>query len=238
MGEYLFADSREPAELLALIEEAIGPGRFHRVTVETADYVIFDHCGHGIGIERKSIADFLCSLGDGRVRRQFSALRDTYHPILLLEGRHGIDSQGYMQYTDRLEGRLRSSGWRHGAVQMALFALQSNGVRIIWTASYQGTVDVLRVLLQRSTEKCLAHQWTWEMIEEAQRDGRGVPSDTSVLWLEPGAGSGGAVLHPLHHREVGARRASAAPRDRPVGERPTGATIGRAKVRAKRKRTA
>jgi ERCC4-type nuclease len=154
----LICDSREPQVLLDRLSEAGVPVK--KAFLITGDYLITDVCGHIIGIERKDMQDFLSSFADRRLSNQLYRLRRTYYPILLVEGFYTLDEHAHICI------RRRPTGWHHAAIQMALFALQSEGIRLIWTTGHPGTVDTLRALHQRAEKRCLLGTQEWGLSDE------------------------------------------------------------------------
>jgi ERCC4-type nuclease len=51
--------------------------------------------GHRVGVERKTVSDFLFSLIDGRLFSQLSSIKQMFsHPLLLIEGEEDIYKEG------------------------------------------------------------------------------------------------------------------------------------------------
>lgn len=184
----LVIDSREPADIAELVARRCGPP-VERLVLPTSDFMFWDRCGCQVGIERKTISDFLGSMTDNRLVSQLTRLRDEFAvPILLLEDSYGLDHKNHIKIGQR------PTGWHHAAVQMALFSLQGNGVYVLQTPTVEGTADVIRVLRARGAEKCL-RQWD---------AGEGVPRDSAILRLERPDGGCGAELRPEDCERMGA----------------------------------
>lgn len=169
----IIADVHEPLGLVERLKQVV-PVEVQ--ALQTADYLIVDKDGCTIGVERKAISDFLSSFGSTRLRTQLARLRRTYRPVLLIEGFYTVDADMHIRL-----GRAKT-GWVHLPVQMALFAIQSAGIRIIWTTSHETTVDVLRGLHHRAGERCLVGLDEWGMEED---DGGGPTGGSDDLRLEP-----------------------------------------------------
>lgn len=179
----IIADSREPRPLIDLLGQMVP---VEVATLHTGDYLIVDADGCTIGIERKSISDFLSSFGSRRLRQQLTRLRRAYRPILLVEGFYTVDQNMHIML-----GR-RSTGWWHLAVQMALFSIQGAGIRVIWTVDHKTTVDVLRGLHQRAEKGCLVGLDEWGMADDDGGGPEGGPDDlrlgpiTNLVGFVPG----------------------------------------------------
>lgn len=148
-------DSREPANLVETIRRAVP--NITRALLPTADFAIYDMDGCGIGIERKTVLDFLQSFSSGRLVKQINRMREIYRPILLLEGQFSLaDNMRVRTMITGPNGRVhrRDTGWHHSAIQMALLAVQREGVTVLWTPDHRGTADVLRILEKRASEGC------------------------------------------------------------------------------------
>lgn len=78
-GQMLFVDSREPESIIQLLKSRLSVSV---IKLDPADYVVGN-----VGIERKTVGDFLASLASGRLYEQLGRLRRAYQrPFLLVEG--------------------------------------------------------------------------------------------------------------------------------------------------------
>lgn len=174
-------DTREPVDVrLAL--SAVLDEEPERVALHEADILLVDPDGCLVGIERKTVSDFLASLGDGRLASQLTRMKAVYGTQgLILEGSYAIDGQGYL--TVGIGTR-----WTHAAMQMTLWSLQIHFPDLViwWTVSLGGTADVIRALANRGKTK-------------------GCFKKTSLLAVTPGEG-GGKALHGTTPRARTARR--------------------------------
>jgi len=121
------------------------------------DFAMPDRDSCFLGIERKTINDFLGSLRDGRLVSQLRRMEQSYSlRMLIIEGTYAITGDGHIITGGR---RGTTSGWKHASMQMALWSLQQHvtGLVVLWTVNWGGTTDVLRALQTRSVERpCLA----------------------------------------------------------------------------------
>lgn len=144
-------DNREPPRLTELVTLA-AHGDTKAVLLETADYVICDQDGCTMGIERKTITDFLGSVSSGRLMKQLGRLRKQYDPaILLLEG-------GYKILPNmRIHAGGHDTGWHHSVLHAMMLSLQRDGVMVMYTMEHRGTADVLRLLNERAAKGCIKY---------------------------------------------------------------------------------
>src|SRR4051794_30817476 len=100
---------------------------YDKATLESGDYVVFDKCGHSLGIERKTDTDLIHTFGTinkgsgmNRLYTQLETLAEQYDQGILLV-------EGLIEY-DPGSGKIRVgrklTDWSHASVQMALFACQ------------------------------------------------------------------------------------------------------------------
>jgi len=103
--------------------------------LDVGDYIISSR----IGIERKTVDDFLSSLIEGKLFVQMKNLRATYsRPLLLIEG----------------EGLLTKRNMSHNAIFGSFTAIIVDfGIPIITTHSAQETADFLAVMAQREQKE-------------------------------------------------------------------------------------
>lgn len=152
----LYCDSREHKSIRDLVRFTAGPTTV--ITLDCADFVLLDKCGHSLGIERKAVSDLLSSLGkrnktsgNVRLRDQLSAMHTTYdYRMLLVEGTLDFHPVKKLAVTGQ-----RISGWNYGAVLMILASIQRDGVLVTHTADKYASADWLRILHQRSLIGCV-----------------------------------------------------------------------------------
>lgn len=103
--------------------------------LDVGDYIISSR----IGIERKTVDDFLSSLLEGKLFVQMKNLRATYsRPLLLIEG----------------EGLLTKRNISHNAIFGSFAAIIVDfGIPIITTQSSQETADFLAIMAQREQKE-------------------------------------------------------------------------------------
>jgi ERCC4-type nuclease len=145
----LLMDTREPKTLQAMMRGVFGE-RLEIVTLQEADFVLFDVCGCAVGIERKTITDFLGSLRSGRLINQLERVRQAYLPVILLEGQLKTNDKGTHRGVTTYSG-----GWSLGALQMSLWEAQRHGARVLYTPGMADTVDTLRCLVNWADRKCI-----------------------------------------------------------------------------------
>ena len=146
----LYIDTREPASLVQVINEMIQDTRI--ITLQQADFALFDQDGCSLGIERKTWTDLVSSFGSGRLEAQLGRISAGYTPLLLIEGSLSRTKGGW------LRTEQHTTGWRLAAVTMALLALQDeHGLRFLYTPDHYATADCLRLLHQRSQLGCWRH---------------------------------------------------------------------------------
>jgi len=129
MKPRVVADHRESSSAVVhyLLELGLDV-EFERL--EVGDYVVGD-----VGIERKTAADFLQSIVDGRLLSQARLLSETFeHPILIVEG---ADLQGRRMI-------------HPNAVRGALAALSTDfGISVVPTADEEDTAGLIAVIARR-----------------------------------------------------------------------------------------
>lgn len=99
--------------------------------LDIGDYVLSSR----IGVERKSVDDFLESLIDGKLFKQIAQLRDTYsRPMLILEG----------------ENLLTKRNINHNAIFGSLASITVDyGIPVLNTKDSQETADLLNIIAKR-----------------------------------------------------------------------------------------
>jgi ERCC4-type nuclease len=154
-GSLLLMDQREPKDLQAKMLAVFGD-RLQICFLTTADFILTDKCGCCLGIERKTVNDFLGSLRSGRLEDQMQRVMGELFPCLLLEGI--VRTLPSASGTHRQIVHGGSGSWSSGSLQMKLWGLQIRGTKIIWTTSQETTVDTLRCLQTRADTGCLTGQ--------------------------------------------------------------------------------
>jgi Fanconi anemia group M protein len=137
--------------------------------LDVGDYVLSSR----IGVERKSVDDFLDSLIDGKLFKQVSRLRDAYsRPILLLEG----------------EGLLTKRNISHNAIFGSLVSIIVDfGIPIVNTKDSLETADLLYTMgrrEQREDKKMVAvrgEKTSMSLRERQQFVVEGLPNVSAVL---------------------------------------------------------
>ncbi len=137
--------------------------------LDVGDYIISSR----IGIERKTVDDFLGSLIEGKLFVQMKNLRATYsRPLLLIEG----------------EGLLTKRNMSHNAIFGSIAAIIVDfGIPIIMTQSAQETADFLAVMAQREQKEgdravAIRGEKTARTISEQQQFlVEGLPNVSAVL---------------------------------------------------------
>ena len=137
--------------------------------LDVGDYIISSR----IGVERKTVDDFLSSLIEGKLFVQMKNLRATYsRPILLIEG----------------EGLLTKRNMSHNAIFGSIASIIVDfGIPIITTHSSQETADFLAVMAQREQKEgdravAIRGEKTARTISEQQQFlVEGLPNMSAVL---------------------------------------------------------
>lgn len=110
------------------------------VKIETNQLAVGDYVlSSRLGVERKTVDDFLNSLLSGKLFAQIRALREGYsRPILIIEG----------------EGLLTKRNINHNALFGSIVSIIVDfGVAIITTASAQETADLLNIMASREQKE-------------------------------------------------------------------------------------
>ena len=171
------ADTCEPSEVIGhrdkktktysggLLQKTFAPEQLIIRHLDTADYALWDKCGHSLGIERKAGGDLTNSLnnksrqanGNVRLLNQIVRLKKEYtYPALLLEG-----TQGYYPFTLAEAGPGGNwglngiTGWNWLSMQMMIWSWEQDGYKIFWTPNMQATVELLRGLNNRAETGCV-----------------------------------------------------------------------------------
>ena len=123
----VIVDSNEATTARRIVKGLKDAGASVRILpLEKGDYIVSDVCV----LERKTVSDFVQTLTQGRLFEQLTALKEAYeHPLLVLEG--------------ELQSIFEFRGVRPRAIWGALFFLARNGIPIVPTADWMGTVDLI-----------------------------------------------------------------------------------------------
>jgi len=104
--------------------------------LEIGDVVVSDK----IVVERKTTADFVSSIVDGRLFRQATEMKDLYeNPLIIIEGQPSELYTHRAIHPNAIRGALASLVLKHG-------------VPIIFTRDLQDTADFIRVLVTRESK--------------------------------------------------------------------------------------
>ncbi|RLF60425.1 MAG: hypothetical protein DRN25_02715 [Thermoplasmata archaeon] len=131
---YIYVDSRELAS--SIPRELINYGIISKPKkLPVGDYII----GENIGIERKSVSDFLQSIVDGRLLDQAIRMKKTFKkPLIIIEG----------------EGLYTKRDIHPNAVMGALISIAIDiGVPIIFTKNEKETASLIANIVRREHEK-------------------------------------------------------------------------------------
>lgn len=182
----LAIDDREPQglrlSLLAACKESSIDARVGHMTY--GDFVLdwpTDAGDKFVGIERKTVSDFLGSFASGRIQKQLDGLKATYDKAVLL-------IEGEMDYRT-VEGRMRmhvgdrQTDWSFLSIQNYLFSVQMSGVLVIRTRSELETVLQVAGLHQYLAR----HQENVTVLPVAPRD-KTLRHDVGCLTMIPGVG--------------------------------------------------
>ena len=137
--------------------------------LDVGDYIVSSR----IGIERKTVDDFLGSLLEGKLFLQMKKLRESYsRPIVILEG----------------EGLLTKRNIAHNAIFGSFVSIIVDfGIPIITTKNARETADFMTVLAkreQKDSKKSVAirgKKWSMSSTEQQQFIIEGLPNISSVL---------------------------------------------------------
>lgn len=131
---YIYVDSRELAS--SIPRELINYGIISKPKkLPVGDYII----GENIGIERKSVSDFLQSIVDGRLLDQAIRMKKTFKkPLIIIEG----------------EGLYTKRDIHPNAIMGALISIAIDiGVPIIFTKNEKETASLIANIVRREHEK-------------------------------------------------------------------------------------
>lgn len=144
----LIVDNREPVTMQRAVLSAVPDASIQRL--EHGDFVIVDHDGHSVGVERKATNDLLNSMTQQKLPRQLGNLSTYSKGILVVEGTWEIDDDGFIMV------RHRKTGWRSNSVHMILWKLQNDlPIQMLWTSSRDETVRLLKTLNNRAEAGCV-----------------------------------------------------------------------------------
>jgi ERCC4-type nuclease len=117
----------EPRELKALGVSSLAPEKYG------VDVLIASPFG-SIGVQRKTITDYLASLHDGRLQRELSQMQSLAVPMLMLEG----------NITWTTDGRLTvRPSWTYSQHMGSLWSIQSRGIWYTPTINLDETVNAV-----------------------------------------------------------------------------------------------
>lgn len=151
----LFIDSREKANIKTLVASVVTPS--HVMALSCADFLLYDKDGHSLGIERKTAADLLSSLGatmangNHRIDDQLDRMAEAYtHRLLVVEG-----WPEFNRITRKVSTPSRETGWYHSSLQMRVWSLlTTTDTSMLPTGDKWATADLLRTLHNRSLKGC------------------------------------------------------------------------------------
>lgn len=105
-----------------------------------------------LGMERKTISDFLGSLKSGRLLSQFKRMNEDYNVrVLLLEGTWKVADNGHVVY------RNRDLKWHVASFQMAVYALTRQfNITPVWVPDLNGLAWTIRSFYRRAAIKGIA----------------------------------------------------------------------------------
>lgn len=140
----VLVDDREPQAYRTTIGKLMFESNIdvQAAHLETGDYLWLNDNGERVCVERKTIADFLSSINDGRWGKQMSHLKDFDFPIVLLEGNIRYVADGTVDY-DRA-GRYGKSTPNLDGFENLLLTIQLQGIRV--TRCGEGAANVARRL--------------------------------------------------------------------------------------------
>ena len=128
----VYADSREESVAKKLVELGLN---VELKRLDIADYVLSEK----VGVERKSVKDFVNSIIDKRLLTQVKALRENFErPLLIIEGEDDIYSVRNI-HPNAIRGMLSA-------------IVIDYEVPIIWTKNFIETAAFLKVLAKREQE--------------------------------------------------------------------------------------
>lgn len=132
----VLADSRERNSLVIKHLEDSGVN-VRPKQLKVGDYIASDR----VGIERKSIPDFLQSITNQRLFKQLGSLTESYEkPLLILEGDPGL--------------LFMDNGMHPNAIRGALASVSIDyGVPIIWSPDSKGTAEQIHRIAYREQFK-------------------------------------------------------------------------------------
>jgi ERCC4-type nuclease len=122
----IMVDQREPDWVKAL---KFGGAPRMITLLEAGDFLVTTDSGALLSIERKTPADFLASIADGRIFNQVHGMKQlTPWTYILITGPFTPDARGMIA----LEGN--PTGWNWGSVQGALLQCQEMGAFVVYAA--------------------------------------------------------------------------------------------------------
>jgi ERCC4-type nuclease len=143
----LLIDDREPKRLRERICAGLENCSSKRMAV--GDYLLFDKCGHILGVERKAVDDLLSSIPQGKLKRQVGALREFDRHLLLVQGIWHLTPEGKVSINNR------ASAWMASTVQMILLGLQRfTGVHLLWVSCEDELIQTIQALVRQGQKRC------------------------------------------------------------------------------------
>ena len=98
-----------------------------------------------VGIQRKQFpSDFVASINDGRLNKEFQQMKQLDVPMLVLEGKPRWTTEGAL-YGDTHRGR-RVTTWTRSQLRSFIASVQLRGVQVHTTDSLTDTVDCINGL--------------------------------------------------------------------------------------------
>jgi ERCC4-type nuclease len=150
----ILVDSREPRETVQMFVMLLGADAIPVKTqkLDSADFLLLDHQGGTLGIERKTPADFVGSLCDGRLESQLERmLLDYDHRLLVIHGRFGMNASQKVQTGG--SWNLKDSQCWYAAYQAKMIAVQGRyDVRLAVVGSDEELCVLLRTLYRQGQE--------------------------------------------------------------------------------------
>ena len=131
----IFADYREKGS--GTIKELIDMGVDLKLdSLPTADYILSSR----VGVELKTVGDFIDSIIDGRLLQQIKSLKNNFErPLLVIEGLEDIYSVRNV-HANAIRGML-------AAITV------SYGVPILYTKNFKDTASILNIIAKREQEE-------------------------------------------------------------------------------------
>lgn len=161
-------DAREPATYKDAVKQLIPDTEIKMIV--TGDYVV--ECeGVRLGMERKTVSDFLSSLKSGRLEAQCGRMREEFDiRILLLEGAWSLNGS-------KVVYRNRDTGWHVASMQMAIYAFcRKLDMMPMWVPDRNAVGLTFRAFYRRAVTKGLSPG----IIDSWQQDAELVTEDLAL----------------------------------------------------------